>query len=185
MRPASQSPSEQPAGRQPAAPSQDEYLGFVLAGESYALPLSSVHEIMNLPPVTEVPRGPHHVLGIISVRGQVVTLVDLRRRLKLPEAALTPRARVLLVQRPNELLGLLVDRVLQVHRLRPEEVELAAVMGSDLAEYIMGIGRPGSRPVAAETDAGSHRASMRRVRGAQTHGADILILLDPVALLKG
>ena len=63
-----------------------EYLGFVLADELYALPLTAIREILKVPPVTEVPRAPHDVMGIISVRGRVTTVLDLRRRLRMSES---------------------------------------------------------------------------------------------------
>ena len=71
-----------------------EFLGFALADELYALPLSSIREIVRVPPVTELPRGPHDVLGIISVRGRVTTLIDLRRRLRMHESPIDGRSRV-------------------------------------------------------------------------------------------
>ncbi|MGD8861415.1 MAG: chemotaxis protein CheW [Myxococcales bacterium] len=149
-----------------------EFLGFELAAERYALPLSSVREIVRVPAVTEVPRSPGEVLGIFSVRGTVTTLVDLRRKLRMREGEETSRSRVLLVDRGNEVIGLLVDAVLQVFRLREDEVELAAVLGSEASAYVMGIGRPGS--------------SRAHVGGKGPAGGDgeLLILLDPIGLLK-
>lgn len=156
-----------------------EFLGFQIGDEQYALPLSSVREILRLPPVTEVPRGPADVLGIISVRGQVTTLIDLRRRLKMPERELDGRSRVLLVARGSEVMGLLVDRVLQVYRMREDEMEMASVLGTDTSSYVMGIGRPGSHD--SQVEGGTPevvRSGDAFVRG------EILILLDPMALLK-
>lgn len=159
---------------------QREYLAFGLADESYALPLVSVREIMTMQPVTEVPRAPRTVLGIFSVRGGVTTLLDMRKRLGVREGALTARARVLLVDGGSELVGLLVDRVDQVYRLAPDEIEFAATIGGDLADHVVGIGRPGTHAVDAT---GSGRP---RGRHAQASGSihDILILLDPASLLR-
>ncbi|HEX4352647.1 MAG TPA: chemotaxis protein CheW, partial [Polyangiales bacterium] len=153
-----------------------EFLAFVLATETYALPLSCVREIMRVPSVTDVPRAPHDVLGIISVRGQVTTLVDLRRRLRVDASAVGSRTRILLVDQGDEILGLLCDRVLQVHRLSETEVELSSVLGADASSYVMGIGRPGQRKV--ET------ARKSKAKSAAVSNDDILILLDPIALLK-
>src|SRR6202000_879011 len=66
-----------------------EVLAFSLADETYALPLSCVREIMRVPSITEVPRASHEVLGIISVRGQVTTLIDLRKKLHVEAATVT------------------------------------------------------------------------------------------------
>lgn len=178
--------SERPSviPRSSFAPSRDgaqrEYLAFGLGDEQYALPLSSVREIMTVQPLTEVPRAPKEVLGIFSVRGGVTTLMDTRRCLGLAESPLTPRARVLLVDSGAELIGLLVDRVDQVYRLAADEIELASSIGGDLAEHVVGIGRPGTH-----TEEGEHKEG-RRTNYAQTGSSehDILILLDPVALLK-
>jgi purine-binding chemotaxis protein CheW len=151
-----------------------ELLAFELGEDHYALPLACVREIVRLPSVTEVPRGPEDVLGVISVRGAVTTVIDLRKRLRLPLLPFTSRTRVLLVQLADETLGLLVDGVLQVCRVRDDEVELANVLGSEVAPYLVGIGRPG---MAAREGA---RSTAQRVDGP----GEILLLLEPGALLK-
>lgn len=153
-----------------------EFLAFGVASETYALPLSCVREIMRVPSVTAVPRAPREVLGIISVRGQVTTLIDLRQKLNVEVAPVNSRTRILLVDQGDEILGLLCDRVKQVHRLSETEVELASVLGADASSYVMGIGRPGQRKAEAQ------QGGAKNTPGANV--ADILILLDPIALLK-
>jgi len=179
--------TNQLAARAQALPSSDgrapveeagirEFLAFVVATETYALPLSCVREIMRVPSVTPVPRAPREVLGIISVRGQVTTLIDLRQKLNVELAPVSSRTRILLVDQGDEILGLLCDRVKQVHRLSETEVELASVLGADASSYVMGIGRPGQR-----------KAELQQGGGKPASGSnvtDILILLDPIALLK-
>jgi purine-binding chemotaxis protein CheW len=166
-----------------------DFLAFIVGDEQYALPLSAVREILKEPPVTEVPFAPTNVLGIISVRGRVTTLVDLRRKLKMPENEVTAKTRVILVDKGEEVLGLLVDEVLQVYRLREDEVEMASVMGRDLAEYVMGIGRPSRRYAenreSSASSEGYGRTVPMRERQSLTARTEMLILLDPVALLKG
>ncbi|MDP9001247.1 MAG: chemotaxis protein CheW [Myxococcota bacterium] len=120
-----------------------EYLAFGLAGETYAVEIDRVAEILRLLPTTPVPRSPDTVLGVISVRGKLVTVVDLRRRLKLPTCPTDRKTRILLVDAgTGEQLGLLVDDVQQVWRLAVEEIEPANVLGGEQAEHIAGIGRP-------------------------------------------
>jgi len=121
-----------------------EYLAFRLAGDVYAAPVSIIREILKLHPLTPVPRAPSSIMGIISVRGQLVTVIDLRRRLRLSEGAVTGRARILLVDPMGvELLGLYVDEVLQVYRLADSEIEhTAQALGGEVASYIAGIARP-------------------------------------------
>ena len=152
-----------------------ELLAFTIADETYALPLTAVREIFKSPAITEVPRAGRDVLGVISVRGRITTVVDLRRRLRMPESEVSRQHRVLLVDGGHEVIGLLVDRVLQVYRLTAEEVEMAAVVGGDTADYVMGVGRP---------KGGGRSLGRVRTEEDETVKDDILILLDPVPLLR-
>lgn len=131
-----------------------EYLAFRMADEIYAVPIAYVKEILKLPPLTEVPRAPADVMGVISVRGRIVTVRDLRRRLRLPESIPSRRSRILLAELApeqggtGERVGLFVDEVLHVYRFTDAEIESAAnVLGSELAEYVAGIGRQGGEMI--------------------------------------
>jgi purine-binding chemotaxis protein CheW len=148
-----------------AEPSAREYLAFEVGAAQYALPLPCIREIVRVPAVTEVPRAPSHVLGVISVRGAVTTVFDLRIRLRLTVAPATSKSRILLVDSGREVVGLLVDSVLQVHRLQDGEIELGSVLGTEAPPYLFGIGRPAN----ANTPAGER---------------EFLLLLDPTALLR-
>jgi purine-binding chemotaxis protein CheW len=131
------------ARRAGEAGKRTEYLAFVLAGERYAVQIAHIAEILRPPPITEVPRAPRTVLGVISVRGRLVTVIDLRRRFRLAEAPIDRKTRVLLSEGgAGEQLGLLVDEVQQVWRLASEEIEPANVLGGDQPAHIAGIGRP-------------------------------------------
>lgn len=152
-----------------------EYLVFQLGPERMGLPLGSVREILKLTVPTAVPRAPHDVLGILSVRGRITTVLDLRRRLGMPDGVPTRFARVLLVEGGDEVMGLLVDEVLHVVRLRPDEIEAAGVVGADLPEHVAGLGRP--RREAA-------RGVGKDVKADPADGAEVLVLLDPGPLLK-
>lgn len=141
-----------------------EFLVFSLGDQHLGLPLASVQEILKLTPVTEVPRAKHDVLGILSVRGRLTTVLDLRRRLSMPEMRPTRLTRILLVDGGKETLGLRVDQVLHVVRLRDDEIEARDVIASDLPDHVTGLGRP---------------------RRAHDEGAaEIVVLLDPIMLLR-
>jgi purine-binding chemotaxis protein CheW len=140
-----------------------EYLAFKLAGDTYAVRIGHVAEILKPPPITDVPRAGRSIVGVVSVRGRLVTVVDLRRRFGLPEKEGDGRTRILLVDAgAEELVGLLVDEVLQVYRLAESEIEPATVLGGEQQAHIVGIGRPASGAGAAGR------------RGAET----VLVLLD-------
>jgi len=121
-----------------------EFLMFALAGELYGVELTRIKEILSPPPITMVPRAPREVIGVCSVRGLLVTVLDLRRKLRIEERPLTRRARILLGEAESgEVIGLLVDEVRHVVRLAATEVEAAAsALGGDVSEFVLGIGRP-------------------------------------------
>jgi purine-binding chemotaxis protein CheW len=139
-----------------------EYLAFRLGADTYAVPIGEVREILKLPPVTKVPRAPSEIVGVVSVRGLLVTVVDLRQRLRIAAAEITRKGRILLViGAENEIIGLYVDEVLQVYRLAEAEIEIATnVLGGKIADYVVGIGRPDAnllilidlRPIVGRTD---------------------------------
>ncbi len=131
-----------------------EYLAFRMADEIYAVPISFVKEIRQLPPITEVPRAPADVMGVLSIRGRIVTVRDLRRVMRLPQAPASRRSRILLAEAATEQggsgerIGLFVDEVLQVYRFADEEIEAAQnALGGELAEYVAGIGRQGGETI--------------------------------------
>jgi purine-binding chemotaxis protein CheW len=146
-----------------------EYLAFRLGIDVYAVPIGEVREILKLPPVTEVPRAPSEVVGVVSVRGLLVTVIDLKQRLRVSAADITKKGRILLVMgSDNEIIGLYVDEVLQVYRLAESEVEVAGnALGGKLGDYVVGIGRPeGSLlilidlgPILGRLDAGDRDAT--------------------------
>lgn len=152
-----------------------EYLAFCLASDVYAAPVALIREIREPPPLTPVPRAPASIMGIVSVRGQLVTVIDLRRRLRLSEPPFSRRARILLADSSEgETLGLYVDEVLQVYRLSESEIEPATALGGDVAGYIAGIARP----------AGAGEGPVRRgqIKPAENKGGgpdtSVVILLD-------
>jgi purine-binding chemotaxis protein CheW len=121
-----------------------EVLTFALSGEEYGVDIQRLREIVRVRPITEVPRAPEFVLGVIGVRGEVLPVLDLRRRLRLrPGPAPGRDARVLIVKRGAEAFGLQVDAVRQVVRLREEDIEATPpVLAGGDSEFIAGIGRP-------------------------------------------
>ncbi len=129
--------------RDPSRGPVSEYLAFTLGDGLYAVELGKVREILSPPPITEVPRAAPGILGVCSVRGLLVTVIDLRRQFGLPAVAITRRSRILLARSSDdEVVGLLVDEVRQVVRLAETDVELASsVLGGDVAEHVVGIGR--------------------------------------------
>lgn len=129
------------------APVQEErrYLVFDLAGEAYAADIMEVREIAKIYALTEVPRTPREVLGVLSKRGVVMPVVDLAAVLGLraPLMDLHRDQRVLVTGDGDRVCGLRVDRVRQVIRLGPRQIEeVPPSLGSRNAHMLLGLGRP-------------------------------------------
>jgi purine-binding chemotaxis protein CheW len=104
-----------------------EFVTFVLDGDPYALPIERVREIVRLRAITPVPRVPDAIRGVISLRGEVVEVLDLRRRLGLPESAPTRASRIVVLHGDDgTVTGLLVDAVRDVLRITDDEVRPAS-----------------------------------------------------------
>ncbi len=120
----------------------EEWLTFRLGAEEYAVAIGYVREVLKAPAITEVPRVPPHVLGVIMVRGEVIAVLDPRIRLDLPPGKPSREQRVLICDAGEGPRGLLVDAVSQVVRLGTTSVEPRPNgVGGLAAEAILGIGR--------------------------------------------
>lgn len=115
---------------------------FQIGKELYSVGIDSVHEIVRIPCVTEVPDAPPFLEGVINLRGRVIPVIDLRKKLGLPAAEWNKSTRVLITENAGAMVGLLVDAVAEVKKLPPESVdappEMIAAVG---IEYITGVAK--------------------------------------------
>jgi purine-binding chemotaxis protein CheW len=116
-------------------------LVFVLDGAPYALPIECVREIVRQRPITPVPRLAAEVLGVISLRGRVIQVIDLRRRLALPPGAVGRRSRIVVAHDgEGRVAGLLVDGVLEVATVSEEALRDAPGGSAGAVEGLCRIG---------------------------------------------
>jgi purine-binding chemotaxis protein CheW len=120
-----------------------ELLTFVIAGEHYAVDIERIVEIVTPRNVTRIPNADATVVGILSLRGTIVTLVDVRRKLRHREsAAATADTRIVVIDFNNEIVGFLVDRVLRVVKASPGEIEPHPVVhATELDQAVRGVFR--------------------------------------------
>jgi purine-binding chemotaxis protein CheW len=115
---------------------------FQLGAELYGVEISRVHEIIRLQSVTRVPRAPAYVEGVINLRGKVIPVVDLRRRLGLPTAEHTRASRIVVVEIGDQVVGVIVDGVSEVLRVNGASIEPPSPVVAGLeAEHINGIAK--------------------------------------------
>jgi purine-binding chemotaxis protein CheW len=119
---------------------------FRLDREEYAVPIELVREVVRVADITRVPQAPAHIRGVMNLRGRILPIVEIRTRLELTPAELTPASRVVVVEVAGRILGLLVDSVGQVAKVSerlvaapPDEIRSAG------AEAVTGVARVGSR----------------------------------------
>ena len=138
---------EQPALEAHEAPVDGaEYLAFMLSDEEYALRIDDVREIIRPRAITAVPRAPGFVMGVISLRGAVMPVFDIKKRLGLGEAEVSRPSRILVVSDKGSEQGIMVDRVTGVVRLGPDDIgPPPSVIGGVGAGYLEGVGRLGDR----------------------------------------
>jgi purine-binding chemotaxis protein CheW len=127
-------------GAGPETAAQVELLGFMLSDEEYALDILEVKEIVRLQPITPVPRSPSWIKGIVTLRGVIVPVFDLRSRLGLEQVAHGPDTRIIVIYRGEDFAGLIVDRITQVMRVAADGVEPPPqTIGGVEAEYLRGV----------------------------------------------
>lgn len=120
----------------------NQYLAFNLGDEEYALDIRRISEIIKVREFTDIPRAPEFILGIISLRGVVVPVYDLRSRLSLGCSEITSASRIVVCQLADVSVGFLVDSINQVVKLSDRELEPPPGVLSGLdREMVAGIGR--------------------------------------------
>lgn len=121
---------------------------FFLDREEFGVPITQVREILRVGTITRIPEQPPHIRGVTNVRGRVIPVVEIRSRLGLPPVQVTAQSRILLVDSHARVLGLVVDAVSQVMRVKSQAVipppeEVLSVH----ADYIRGVARLEARLV--------------------------------------
>lgn len=126
-----------------AADVNDEVLQWVtfrLEDETYGINVMQVQEVLRYTEIAPVPGAPTYVLGIINLRGNVVTVIDTRSRFGLPPSEVTDNSRIVIIEAERQVLGILVDSVAEVVYLRSSEIDSAPNVGTDeSAKFIQGV----------------------------------------------
>ena len=126
--------------------SQGQYLTFTLGKEIFALDIVKVREVLELTTVSEIPRTPEYMKGVINLRGHAVPVVDMRLKLGMSQIEHTVDTCIIILEvrfgEESIVMGALVDSVREVFEMSENDIEPAPKMGASIeASYIKGMGR--------------------------------------------
>ena len=133
-----------------AAEERSQYLAFTSGGETFAIDIRSVREVIQYGGLTEVPLMPTFIRGVINLRGAVVPVIDLGARLGRASTEVGRRTCVVILEVPSgdftAVVGIMVDSVNEVLDIAASEVDPAPSFGHDIrAEFISGVGKVNGR----------------------------------------
>jgi purine-binding chemotaxis protein CheW len=118
----------------------NRWVTFRLADEIYGINVMQVQEVLRMTEIAPVPGAPGCVLGIINLRGNVVTVVDARELFNLPGSETTDQTRIMIVEINTLIVGLLVDSVAEVVNIQNSDIDSAPSIGNEeSSRYIQGV----------------------------------------------
>lgn len=113
---------------------------FRLADETYGIEITKVREIILISEITQIPQAAHYVKGLINLRNTVIPVIDLRAKFGLAESALTDESRIMVINVSNNTIGIIVDEVKEVLRIRRDQIAPPPPTVASLGrEYLQGL----------------------------------------------
>lgn len=117
-----------------------QWVTFRLENEIYGVNVMQVKEVLRHTEIAPVPGAPSFVLGIINLRGNVVTVIDTCQKFALPSGEISDTTRIMIIEVEGHVIGILVDAVSEVVYLRQSEIEAAPSVGNDeSSRFIQGV----------------------------------------------
>lgn len=159
--------------------SHGQYLTFTLGKEIFALDIVKVREVLELTTVSEIPRTPEYMKGVINLRGHAVPVVDMRLKLGMSQIEHTVDTCIIILEVAFEneaiVMGALVDSVHEVFEMSEHDIEPAPRMGAAIeASYIKGMGRQDDRfIIIVDVDRIFSENELMAVRELETDSAEV------------
>jgi purine-binding chemotaxis protein CheW len=122
-----------------------QLVSFHVGEEEFGLDILRVQEIIRSQQLTRVPNLPDFIEGVINLRGKVIPVIGLRKRLGLPMQSADKRTRIVVVDVRGQILGFVVDSVSEVLRIHTDTVEPTPRLGKVERDYVFGVGKLDSR----------------------------------------
>jgi len=116
---------------------------FKLGNEKYGVEISQVREIIRPAQITRIPNTPDFIEGVINLRGQITTIINLRKRFGLENKPIDNDTRIIVVEHNNSVIGMMVDSVSEVKYLSEREVESLPpiVTSRNESSFLKGVGK--------------------------------------------
>ena len=119
---------------------------FKLASEEYAIDISHVSEIRKMTDITRVPRTSDYYLGVMNLRGSVLPVIDLKKRLSLPNTKQTEDSRIIILKVDDIPFGVTVDAVSEVTIIDKSNIEPPSSVDTSVEKkFVNGVGKQGNR----------------------------------------
>lgn len=128
-----------------------QYIVVKIGGEQYGLNISYVDNIVRMQKITRVPKAPHYYVGVINLRGEIVPVMSVRRKMGLEDDVYTNKSRIIILKLENlGLIGIIVDEVKEVINLGESDIDRNVSNANRRADanYINGIGKDGEELVS-------------------------------------
>ena len=128
------------------AVSEVQMVAFRLENEEFAIDIHQVREVLKITQVTPLPQSAHFIEGIINLRGEVIPVVDLRKRFELPSGERNDQTRIIIVEIQDSNVGLIVDSVTEVMRLSSSLIQPPpSKVAGTRTDLIQGVGKISDR----------------------------------------
>jgi purine-binding chemotaxis protein CheW len=125
---------------------ESQLVVFKLGNEEYGISILQVQEIKRMTDITRVPHTPDYIKGVINLRGSVLPVIDLKKRLSLPNDKYTDDTRIIIVNVNDMAVGLIVDGVSEVTSMGADQIDSSqSVTGVEGSGFISGVGKLDSR----------------------------------------
>ncbi|HID56815.1 TPA: purine-binding chemotaxis protein CheW [Candidatus Poribacteria bacterium] len=118
-----------------------QFVSFNLDGEKFGVDILSVREIVRMQPITRLPNVPDFIEGVINLRGEIIPVIDLRKRLGMPPGETDKKNRIMVVELGDKRVGLAVDAVSRVLKVNEDEIEPPPEAVKLNSRYITGIAK--------------------------------------------
>ncbi|MGF1871515.1 chemotaxis protein CheW [Photobacterium indicum] len=117
-----------------------QWVTFQLESETYGINVMQVREVLRYSEIAPVPGAPDYVIGIINLRGNVVTVIDTRSRFGLMPGEISDNTRIVIIEADKQVIGILVDSVAEVVYLRSSEIDTTPSVGTEeSSKFIQGV----------------------------------------------